>query len=106
MIANLWRQEKAIEISIKLKLTFDQNKIHIVTIRNVSNSDAIIRTTTITDKQKAEILNKLNEKGLNVKEKSFDTLGPVIGSETRENALKAVAIAVIAITLYIAFACQ
>lgn len=88
----------------KIKSTFEQNKIHVVTVRNVNNTDAIVRTTTITDKQKAEVINKLNQTGLNIREKSFDTLGPVIGSETKNKALQAVVIAIVAITLYIAFA--
>jgi len=39
-----------------------------------------------------------------IKENSFETVGPSIGQETKANALKAVLIASVAITLYIAFA--
>ena len=88
----------------KVKSAFDSQKIKIVTITKDSDADILIRTNTITDSQKNQVLAKMNEMGLSVKEKSFDTLGPIIGGETRINALKAVGLAIIAITLYIAFA--
>lgn len=90
--------------SSKIKTIAGSQKIKIVTITRNSNTDALIRTDTITDSQKNQFLAKLTENGVNVKEKSFNTLGPVIGGETRNNALKAVGLAIIAITLYIAFA--
>lgn len=88
----------------KIKTLIEQDNIPVVTIRAINAKDVTIRTATITDKQKKDIITKLNLKGSEVKEKSFETLGPVIGGETRNNALKAVAIAIVAITLYIAFA--
>ena len=88
----------------KVKSAFDSQKIKVVTITKDSDADILIRTNTISDAQKNEVLAKMNEMGLSVKEKSFDTLGPIIGGETRINALKAVGLAILAITLYIAFA--
>jgi preprotein translocase subunit SecF len=88
----------------KVKSAFDSQKIKIVTITKANDSDILIRTNTISDAQKNMVLAKMNEMGLSIKEKSFDTLGPIIGGETRNNALKAVGLAILAITLYIAFA--
>ena len=88
----------------KVKSVFESQKIKVVTITKDSDADITIRTDTISDAQKNMVLAKMNEVGLQVKEKSFDTLGPTIGGETRINALKAVGLAIIAITLYIAFA--
>lgn len=88
----------------KIRAVFQADKIHVVSIRNLSNTDVIVRTDTITNGQKTQVISKLLDEGLNVREKSFDTLGPTIGGETKNKAIQAVAIAIVAITLYIAFA--
>lgn len=87
-----------------LRSVFEKQKIKVVTISKITDKDVTVRTDTITDAQKNEVMAKATDRKLNIKEKSFDTLGPVIGGETRNNALKAVGIAIVAITLYIAFA--
>src|SRR3989344_1345205 len=94
---------KAIDIK-KIQDAFKENKIQVITIKKNSEKDITFRTVTITDSQKNKALLSANSKNANIKEKSFNTLGPVIGGETRNNALKAVGLAIIAITLYIAFA--
>lgn len=88
----------------KLQTAFNQQKIPVVSIVKNSNSDVVIRTNTISDTQKNNVIAKAKSIGINISEKSFDTLGPVIGGEARNNAIKAVLIAIVAITLYIAFA--
>lgn len=94
---------KAIDVS-KIKGVITNQKIKVVTVTKNSSKDITIRTDTITDAQKNKLLAKITDSGINVKERSFNTLGPVIGSETKKNALMAVGLAIIAITLYIAFA--
>lgn len=89
---------------VKVEEVLQKNNINVVTIRKINDKDITIRTDAITDQQKNVALQKLNEAKISVKEKSFETLGPTIGEETRNNALKAGGIAIIAITLYIAFA--
>lgn len=88
----------------KLKQVYAQQNVNIVSITENSPSDITIRTDTITDAKKNQLLARLLESGVNVREKSFDTLGPIIGGEARNNAIKAVLLAIVAITLYIAFA--
>lgn len=88
----------------RVEEVIESNNINVVTIKKNNDKDVTIRTDTISDQQKNEIIIKLNQAKLSVKEKSFETLGPTIGDETRNNALKAGAIAIVAITLYIAFA--
>jgi len=88
----------------KITKVFEAQKIAVVSIAETSRTDVTYRTNTITDAQKNRILAGIADEKINVKEKSFDTLGPVIGKESRNNAFKAVAIAIVAITLYIAFA--
>ncbi len=88
----------------KLKQIIEKQKIKVVSITRNSPDDITVRTDTISDASKNQILAKAGEAGIDLKEKSFDTLGPIIGSEAKANALKAVGIAIVAITLYIAFA--
>jgi len=94
---------KAIDVN-RLKQVFVQQKINVVTITKNSEKDVTVRTDQITDAQKNQVLAKATDSKINIKEKSFDTLGPIIGAETRNNAFKAVGLAILAITLYIAFA--
>ena len=94
---------KAIDVN-RLKQVFVQQKINVVTITKNSEKDVTVRTDQITDAQKNQVLAKATDGKINIKEKSFDTLGPIIGAETRNNAFKAVGLAILAITLYIAFA--
>lgn len=96
-------ENKKIDLN-KIKEVASSEKIKIVTITKNSDADALVRMDTITDAKKSQFLAKLGDSGLNVKEKSFNTLGPIIGGETRNNALKAIGLAMVAITLYIAFA--
>ena len=72
--------------------------------KEISDKDVMVRTDQITDAQKNQVLAKALEQKINIKEKSFDTLGPIIGEETTNNAFKAIGLAILAITLYIAFA--
>lgn len=83
---------------------FEAENIEVITLTKDSNTEVTVRTDTISDAQKNKVLARLTETGVSVREKSFDTLGPTIGSEARMNALKAVGLAIIAITLYIAIA--
>lgn len=76
-------------------------KVHSVAI---SGSDVVIKSDPITQQIKNKIEFDLDDKNVKAKEKSFQTVGPSIGKETEINAFKAVLIASVAITLYIAFA--
>lgn len=88
----------------RVKTIIERQKVDVVSITKNSAEDIVIRTNTITDATKNNLLAKLSDDKIALKEKSFDTLGPIIGSEAKANALKAVLIAIVAITLYIAFA--
>ncbi len=96
-------ERKAIDIE-RLKQILEKEKVKVVSIKKSSPDEVTVRTDTITDDKKNQLLAKAGENGILLKETSFDTLGPTIGGEAKSNALKAVAIAIVAITLYIAFA--
>jgi preprotein translocase subunit SecF len=86
----------------KVRDVFEKKNIEIVTLQP-SEERIILRTKPINEKQAAEVLQEVkNEtKVKDVKQESFETIGPVIGQETTLNAVKAVAISSFLIVLYI-----
>lgn len=96
-ISNINSQNQSI---IKI---FKENKIEIQSVKK--NGDGlVIRSEPMTQSQHSKIIELLKRSDPNIREKSFETVGPTIGRETEVNALKAVFFASIAIALYIAFA--
>lgn len=87
----------------KIENAFKKNKAVISSLK-ISGSSISIRSNQLDQKTKTLIITDIKTNAKDVFEKSFDTVGPTIGRETETNALKAVVIASIAITLYIAFA--
>ncbi len=85
---------------IETVIAKDKIKTHSIVI---SGNNVLITTSALDTKTKLKIEGDLREAYPSLKEKSFETVGPVIGQETEINAFKAVLIASIAITLYIAF---
>ena len=72
-----------------------------VKVFNIQPSEKTIsfNTEIIDQKKNRRILDKVQP--LKVKEEEFETIGPTIGRETTENAIKALVIASILIVLYI-----
>ncbi len=110
----LWGLNLSIDFTPGSKLTFsianknDQAKIENilksenVKISNVEVSENLVsyRTVSIDQNKNNKILEKL---GNDIREEEFETIGPVIGRETTENAIKALLIASFLIVLYITF---
>lgn len=89
------------ENKIRKILTKDKIKLHSIAILG---SDVLIRSDPMMQDIKNKVVADLKKQNPSFKEKSFQTVGPSIGKETESNAFKAVLIASVAITLYIAFA--
>lgn len=87
----------------EVRKAFESKKVKIHRIEVVSGDTFRIQTDPIDQNQKNEIVKDIGKTG-KVSEKSFETVGPSIGQETQANAIKAVIIASIIITLYIAIA--
>lgn len=85
-----------------LKQTFASDHIQIATLQP-ANTQVIIRTTPITEKENAKLLRDLKKKIPSFKQEEFETIGPTVGNETTLNAVKAVVVASILIVLYIAW---
>ncbi len=87
-----------------LKNYLIQKKIHVEEVIISAQGEVLIRTSAMEQKEKDKMIGYIQEKYPKATERSFETVGATIGKETEVNALKAVLLASIAITLYIAFA--
>lgn len=76
------------------------------TIQPTGDAGFLIRTRTLTEAEHQALFSSLVASAGegNVKELRFDTTGPTIGRELKQKSLTAIAIAIIAILCYIAFA--
>lgn len=87
-----------------LKDYLSSNKIPVQEVIKSAPNEVLIRTQAISQKQKDGMVKLVQKKYPQSSERSFETVGATIGQETELNALRAVLIASLAITLYIAFA--
>ncbi len=83
---------------VKIEETYNTENIRVNSIQETEGGFRI-SSALISKAQKDIII-----KSLNAREQSFEVLGPTIGGETRDKAILAVVLAVIAITTYIAIA--
>ncbi len=65
----------------------------------------ILRTKDITPAQKTTVENALSQNGkYDLQEKQFDSIGPVLGQESKNKAIISISLVLLAIVLFIAFA--
>lgn len=103
--AELPKSVKVDSQKIREVASFKDVHIHQITLRDTREAREVsIRISPIDQNRKEAMVKKLRTQYPAIQEKSFDTVGPTIGNETKLNALKAVLFASIAITLYIAWA--
>lgn len=86
-----------------IKKTFGEQKVETNSIQKSGKDTLIVRTKPIDEKTYKKVTDSLKKK-YQVKELSFQTIGPTIGSETTSKAIQAVIIASILIVLYIVWA--
>lgn len=86
----------------KTKAIISASNVIIATVQK-SEKVLIVRTVSVNEKKNTQILKKIKAEKLPISEESFETVGPVIGSETTLNALKSMALATLLIVLYVAF---
>jgi len=100
-----------------LTLTFDQTMEYADFVQEVNNlgySDAVIqrtgentflvRTQELTDQQKQDLQAGLTARFGAVSEASFNSVSPMVASETARNAFIAVAVAMVGMLLYVTYA--
>jgi len=85
-----------------LNTTFEDKNIKVISIEP-SDKLAIVRIPAIDEKQNSEITKIINEEYKDATQEEFSTIGPVIGRETMENAIKAIIFASILVVVYITF---
>jgi preprotein translocase subunit SecF len=80
---------------------FRQEKVRFISIQP-SGKQVLVRTALITQKENAILTKKLQKSISNLKQESFETIGPVVGAETTQKAFQSVIISSILILIYIA----
>ena len=80
----------------------ESQSINVISVEPSQNL-AIVRTPPIDEKQNAKFISKLKEEYSGAVQEEFSTIGPVIGAETTQNAIKAVVFATILVVVYISF---
>jgi preprotein translocase subunit SecF len=92
---------KVSEHSVRtVRETLNVKKIKMSSLEKSTNR-IFIRTETLDQNKNSEFINALHKKLKDFKQEQFETIGPTIGKETTENAIKAVILASILIVLYI-----
>ncbi len=75
-----------------------------VSIQPVGDQGVLLRFKTVDEAKHQEILKHLEEKFGKVQEQRFESVGPTIGNELRTKAIYSVAVVLICIIIYIAWA--
>jgi len=84
---------------------FFKNDLHDEAVVTESqDSSFLVRLKTLDEAAHKDYSKKLQDKFGNLNELSFQSLGPSIGAELRRNAIVALILVIVAISLYIAFA--
>lgn len=96
------KNSSAINID-KVEQIVEKQGIEVVSVKEEQKT-VVVRTNPITQEQDKKILVTLQKENKQIEQIGFETVGPTIGSETEQNAIKAVVISSIAIMAYIAFA--
>jgi len=95
---------KSKNLNEEIRKIVESQKIGIGSIQQSGQNTYLLRLKPIDKDQNQKLQETLRKNLGDVTELSFETVGPSIGQETTNNAIKAVAIASLAIILYISFA--
>lgn len=96
--------EKSKFTNDEIKKIIEKENIEIGSITQSGNDTYLLRLKPIDNITHQKLISELNKKYNDIQELRFETVGPTVGKETTENAIKAVVIASIVIVLYIAWA--
>ncbi|MBI4079316.1 MAG: protein translocase subunit SecF [Candidatus Levybacteria bacterium] len=87
----------------ELQKLIKEKGVDVGSIQTAEGNRYIVRTKPIDQKKYTEVTNALKNKYKDLKEISFQTVGPTIGKETTVNAVKSVVFASVLIIFYIAW---
>lgn len=94
--------EVTIEQKEFIRQNLEKNDVKVSSIET-SNKLAIIRTEEMDQKRNDEFVKDLKAKYKGALQQEFSTIGPTIGGETTQNALKAVVVASLLVVVYISW---
>ena len=81
---------------------FEEKKVRVSGVEK-SNELVFIRTSPIDQKTYSQFIQDLSKKYPKVSEESFETVGPTIGREITQNAIKAIILASVLVVVYISW---
>lgn len=84
-----------------IKQVATQQNIEISSIQITGNNSYLLRLKQIDQNRSREFQSELSKKTGTVSEVRLETVGPTIGKETQQNAMKAIVVATVAIIVYI-----
>jgi preprotein translocase subunit SecF len=88
-----------------IKKIYDQNGVTDVQVQTTTEGTLLLRSSELSDAIRKAVLSELeNEAGSPVIIQKADTVGPSIGQGVTQRAIQAVALAALAVVLYITFA--
>jgi preprotein translocase subunit SecF len=74
-------------------------------VRPTGDKGYLIRMKSLSEPERVSVINALTHNGtIKIEEKRFDSIGPLLGSEAAKKSLVSIALVIIAIVLFIAFA--
>lgn len=74
-------------------------------VRPTGDQGYLIRMQSINEPERQSLIKAITENGkIRVEEKQFDSIGPILGSESARKALISIVLVILAIVIYIAFA--
>ncbi len=88
----------------KIETVITTAGVKLSSIQETPNSSYLLRAGHIDQQTNQIILNQLNEQFGQVQELRFETVGPTVSKQLRENAFKAVGFSLLGIILYITWA--
>jgi preprotein translocase subunit SecF len=88
----------------KLEAVIEKQKINVASIAPTESKTYLIRTKPLSDAQRVTVLSATKKEFGAAEQVSLETIGPTIGAELLRKAGVALAIAAVAIVLYIAWA--
>jgi preprotein translocase subunit SecF len=74
-------------------------------VRPTGDTGYLIRMKSITEPEHQSLLKAISDNGkIKIEEKKFDSIGPLLGSDSAHKSLISIVLVIVAILLYIAFA--
>ncbi|MBU1558088.1 protein translocase subunit SecF [Patescibacteria group bacterium] len=96
--------EEVVELDA-LRENLDQLELGNYTIQKAGENGVILRTKDLTETERLSVMGSLSQNGtVQIEEKRFNSIGPVIGEELKSKAGWAMMLVIISIILFVAFA--